>query len=84
VQLCSLHCTLCCISWVAITIGYKVGLIYTSNTECLRNNSVVVMCESQTIQRFVLVWIAVKSADADLSLLDLSKQAGDPGTEEVS
>ena len=42
------------------------------------------MCESQTIQRFVLVWIAVKSADADLSLLDLSKQAGDPGTEEVS
>lgn len=24
------------------------------------------MCESQNIQRFVLVWRAVKSADADL------------------
>lgn len=41
----------------------------------------MVMCESQSIQRFVLVWIAVKSTDADPSLLGLSKQAGDPSTE---
>lgn len=73
-----------CISRIAITIGYKACLISTYNTECLRNNSTVVMCESQNIQRFVLVWIAVKSADADLSLWDLLKQTGDPTTEEVS
>lgn len=42
------------------------------------------MCESLNIQRFVLVWMTVKSADRDLSLLDLLKRAGDPGAEEVS
>lgn len=40
------------------------------------------MSESQNIQKFVLVWIAVKSADDDLNVLDLSKQTGDPSTEE--
>lgn len=58
-----------CISRVAITVGYKACLIYTYNTECLRNISIVVMCESQNIQRFVLVWIAAKRADADMSLM---------------
>lgn len=76
-QLCSLLCPFCCISWVATTTGYKACLIYTGNTECLRDNSVMMKCESQN----VLVWIAAKSADADLNLLDLSKWGGDPSTE---
>lgn len=41
------------------------------------------MCESENILSFVLVWIAEKSADACLSLLDLSKLSGDPNREEV-
>lgn len=42
----------------------------------------MVMSEYQNIQRFVLVWIAIKSADDYLNALDLSKQTGDPSTEE--
>lgn len=33
----------------------------------------MVMSESQKIQRFILVWIAVKSADDDLNVLNLSQ-----------
>lgn len=80
-QLCSLHFTLRCISWVYITIGKKVRLVYNGNTECVRINNMV-MSEYQNIQRFVLVWIAIKSADDYLNALDLSKQTGDPSTEE--
>lgn len=69
-QLYSLHLTLCSISWVHITIGNKVRFSCTGNTECVRINNMV-MSESQNIQRFVLVWIAVKSADDDLNVLDL-------------